>query len=438
VIDAARKLGIEMTGAINKFRIKWVSVGCRRLIASLILGLAICAPAMASECNGKSDALGVSRVIAVDPAEHSRIGTMQYPETLPLADHEVVLTFDDGPSPRYTDRILAALAKECVKATFFMVGEMAKLFPEEARKVKAEGHTVGTHSFDHPFTFGRMSEAKSGAEIDKGIQAVAAALGDSDDVAPFFRVPGLLTSKSTEAALASRKLMTWSVDFSADDWKGISGAEIEKRAISRIEEKGRGILLLHDIHEQTVLALPNILDDLKQRGYKIVQVVPASATMAKTETTPEQWWLPPAHSPDGTQSSEQTKRVATAEVGQTNEPGTSKSKAAVKRTASRLRKARARKLALAKKNDERSKGLSAVQDSRRCDQQAGCLARGCRRDGGAGLNEGEENAHVLASSGSHFGCSRADRDGVAKRLSAKAIRHRRERHGDQNWQRYAV
>jgi hypothetical protein len=82
--------------------------------------------------------------------------------------------------------------------------------------------------------------------------------------------------------------MTWSVDFSADDWKGISSSEIEKRAISRIEEKGRGILLLHDIHEQTVAALPNILSELKRRGYKIVEVVPASATVVKTETTPEQ------------------------------------------------------------------------------------------------------------------------------------------------------
>jgi peptidoglycan/xylan/chitin deacetylase (PgdA/CDA1 family) len=345
--------------AMTVLRIGWEWIASVRLTACFILGhFVICAPAMASECNGKSDALGVSRVVAVDPVEHSRIGTMQYPETLPLADHEVVLTFDDGPSPRYTDRILAALANECVKATFFMVGEMAKLFPEEARKVKAEGHTVGTHSFDHPFTFGRMSEAKSGAEIDKGIQAVAAALGSSDDVAPFFRVPGLLTSKSTEAALASRKLMTWSVDFSADDWKGISSSEIEKRAISRIEEKGRGILLLHDIHEQTVLALPNILNDLRQRGYRIVQAVPASATVAKTETTPDEWRLPPGHSPDATRTSEQTVPVSAAESDRSNAPKdvASKSRAAVKRIA-RMRKARAAKLRLGKKDVKTRRAL---------------------------------------------------------------------------------
>ena len=250
--------------------------------------------ASAAECNGKSDALGVDRVIAVDPSEHPRIGTMQYEETLPLADHEVVLTFDDGPSPRYTDRILEALATECVKATFFMVGEMAKLFPAEAKKVEAEGHTIGTHSFHHPFTFNRMTQNKAGQEIDAGIDAVGAALGSSTELAPFFRVPGFLTSKSTEAAIASRGLMTWSADVPSDDWRGIGSAEIVRRTMSRLEAKGRGILLFHDIHEHTVEALPEILKELKLKGYKVAQIVPANATVAKTETTPEQWRLPPA------------------------------------------------------------------------------------------------------------------------------------------------
>jgi peptidoglycan/xylan/chitin deacetylase (PgdA/CDA1 family) len=245
-----------------------------------------------TDCKGKPDALGVSRIIAVDPTEHRRIGTIQYPETLPLADHEVVLTFDDGPSPRYTDRILEILAAECVKATFFMVGEMAKMFSDEARKVETEGHTIGTHSFRHPFTFNRMTESQAGEEVDKGIEAVGAALGNQAELAPFFRVPGLLTSKSTEAALASRHLMTWSADVLADDWKPINNAEVVRRAISGLEAKGRGVLLLHDIHERTVAALPDLLKELKQKGFNLVQVVPASTTIPKTETTPDQWRLP--------------------------------------------------------------------------------------------------------------------------------------------------
>ena len=261
------------------------------LAGVIFIRVVIGPPAYATECPEKPYALGTSRTIVVDPKEHTRVGTMQYAETLPLADHEIVLTFDDGPSPRYTDRVLAILAAECVKATFFMVGEMAQMFPAEAKKVRAEGHTVGTHSFSHPFTFNKMSEVKAGAEIDKGIDAVASALGGRDEVAPFFRVPGFLTSTTTEAALASRGLMTWSADITADDWKRISGAEVAKRAISGIEAEGRGILVLHDIHERTVEALPTILTELKLRGFKIVQIVPATATLAKTETTPEQWQL---------------------------------------------------------------------------------------------------------------------------------------------------
>jgi len=83
--------------------------------------------ALAGECPGHPDALGTERIIAVDPAEHARIGAMQYRETLPLADKEVVLTFDDGPLPPYTARILQTLASECVKATFFMIGRQAPI-----------------------------------------------------------------------------------------------------------------------------------------------------------------------------------------------------------------------------------------------------------------------------------------------------------------------
>jgi peptidoglycan/xylan/chitin deacetylase (PgdA/CDA1 family) len=271
-----------------------VDVGRKFILCLVLASVGVNAPSLAMDCNGKSDALGTSRVIAVDPREHPRIGTMQYPETLPLADHEVVITFDDGPSARYTDQILEILASECVKATFFMVGEMAKTFPDEAKKVEAEGHTIGTHSFRHPFTFGRMSESQAGQEIDEGIAAVGAALGNSERLAPFFRVPGLLTSEHTEAALASRGLMTWSADVTADDWKRISSAEIVKRVMSGLGAKSRGILLLHDIHERTVAALPDILKELKQSGFKVVQVVATDATIAKTETTPEQWRLPTA------------------------------------------------------------------------------------------------------------------------------------------------
>src|ERR1700734_3046917 len=107
-------------------------------------------PASAADCPGHPNAIGTSRTLVVDPREHPRIGVMQYPETLPLADHEVVLTFDDGPLPRNSNQILDILAAQCVKATFFEIGRMAQAYPEGVRKLAAAGHSIGTHTEDHP------------------------------------------------------------------------------------------------------------------------------------------------------------------------------------------------------------------------------------------------------------------------------------------------
>src|SRR4051794_27069592 len=81
--------------------------------------------AFAADCPGHPDAIGTSRTLVVDPREHPIIGTMQYAKTLPLQDHEVVLTFDDGPLPKYSNQILGILAAQCAKATFFLVGRQA-------------------------------------------------------------------------------------------------------------------------------------------------------------------------------------------------------------------------------------------------------------------------------------------------------------------------
>src|ERR1700712_1616062 len=116
----------------------------RRLVA-LCFGLVACLAARAAsaaDCPGHPGALGTSRTLVVDPREHPRIGTMQYAETLPLAAGEVVLTFDDGPLPKYSNRILEILAAQCVKATFFLVGRQAQSNPEGVRKVRDAGHTV--------------------------------------------------------------------------------------------------------------------------------------------------------------------------------------------------------------------------------------------------------------------------------------------------------
>lgn len=256
------------------------------------------APAHADTvCPGNPNALGTSRTLVVDPMEHPRIGTMQYRETLPLKDHEVVLTFDDGPLPPHSTQVLQILASECVKATFFIIGRMAHQFPEGVRRVRAAGHTIATHSENHPLHFEKMSPERIRQEIDDGIKHTAEALGDPSAVAPFFRVPGLRRGQVMEDYLVSKGIQSWSADFPADDWLRISSDQVYSRAIARIEAKGRGILLLHDIQARTVAALPRILQTLKARGYRIVHVVPATPDRPKTPTEPREWYIhPPAAS----------------------------------------------------------------------------------------------------------------------------------------------
>ena len=259
--------------------------------------LAISAAAHAAECDNP-DALGVSRVLEIDPTTQPKIGTMSYHDSLPLNDHEIVITFDDGPLPPHTEKILETLAAQCVKATYFMVGRMAAAYPELVRKVAAAGHTVGTHSWSHPLSFHRMALPKAEEEIERGISAVKAALGDEYKLAPFFRYPGLLHRTDSEAYLAERGIMVWSVDFHGDDWfHRISPQQIVQRVMNRLAANhNRGVLLLHDIHGRTATALPSLLAQLKEQGYKVVHVVPAG-----TEPKPANPDTPVASaSPDGT------------------------------------------------------------------------------------------------------------------------------------------
>jgi peptidoglycan/xylan/chitin deacetylase (PgdA/CDA1 family) len=105
---------------------------------------------------------------------------MQYRESLPLQDHEVVITFDDGPLPPYTTRILDILAENCVKVDYFLVGTMARAYPDVVRRIYNSGHVIGTHSLHHPLTFNRLGEAALSKEVDGGIEAVDEAVARSE------------------------------------------------------------------------------------------------------------------------------------------------------------------------------------------------------------------------------------------------------------------
>ena len=261
-----------------------------RAFAAPVYGLALLgalgSAVAASECPGNPGALGTSRVMTIDPAEYPRIGTIQYRDSLPLEPKEVVLTFDDGPMPPYTIRILEVLASECVKANYFIVGRMARGYPDLLRRIHAEGHVIGAHSETHPLAFDKMSPAAVRNEIETGFASTAAALRVPNGVAPFFRIPGLLRADNVESYLRSRRTTVWSADVTGDDWRHITAADVVKRVMSRLSEKGKGIILLHDIQPATALALPELLRQLKKGGYRIVQVAPINREPAVAVVTP--------------------------------------------------------------------------------------------------------------------------------------------------------
>jgi peptidoglycan/xylan/chitin deacetylase (PgdA/CDA1 family) len=310
----------------------------RTITAALCLLAVATGPALAQSCPGHPDAIGTSRTITVDPSVLPQIGTMQYETSLPLNDHEVVLTFDDGPLPPSTGRILDTLAANCVKVDYFLVGEMAKTYPALVRRIYNSGHVIGTHSFDHPLTFNHMKVERIADEVDGGIAAVQTAAGDPRAVAPFFRVPGLLHNKTVDDFLASKSLSVWSADEVADDWHhGITPKQIVKLAISRIEAKNhRGVLLLHDIHPATAAALPMLLKELKARGYHIVQAIPAGERIASVPELPAKTHVATAaHVAEKTVEHSAKMRVAHHHHRRRHKRATDSAEAAIEKVASR-------------------------------------------------------------------------------------------------------
>ena len=232
--------------------------------------------ARAQLCPGNPQALGTERTIAVDAATTPRVGRKQFPSTLPLQPKELVLTFDDGPWPTTTPKMLDALKRECVRATFFLLGRNVQAHPQIARRELAEGHSLGHHSFSHPL-LGHMPLAKAEAEINRGIAADEYALYGrrrSDPTTPFFRFPGFVSSPALLAYLQDRGIVVFGADVWASDWLPMAPDQELHLLMSRIETVGRGIVLLHDTKAQTARMLPAFLRALKRRGYRIVHVVP--------------------------------------------------------------------------------------------------------------------------------------------------------------------
>jgi peptidoglycan/xylan/chitin deacetylase (PgdA/CDA1 family) len=255
----------------------------RVLRATVLASLAWVTAAQADQCPRK-DALGTSRVLAVDAASYPRVGVKSFPQTLPLEDHEVVLTFDDGPWPPTDSKILAALARECVRATFFLIGKPASEHPELVRKIASLGHTVGHHTWAH-HNLKYMKPDDADGEINKGIAAVETALHGSANTipsTPFFRFPYFEMTPQTLDKLQSRGIVVFGADLWASDWNKMAPEQELKLLTDRLKIAGKGIILLHDPKAQTAAMLPAFLRYLRENNYHVVHIVPARTVSGQT------------------------------------------------------------------------------------------------------------------------------------------------------------
>src|SRR5437763_932647 len=248
------------------------------LQAAVIAWIACGTIAQAADCP-RPGTLGTSRVLAVDAAYTPRVGLKSFAQTLALDDHEVVLTFDDGPWPPTTPKVLAALAKECVRATFFLIGKPASEHPELVRRIAGEGHTVAHHTWLHR-SLRRIKPGETTDEIDHGISAVEAALhgaATTTPSTPFFRFPGFESTPATLDLLQARGIVVFGADLWAGDWNPMTPAQQLRLLTERLKRARNGIILLHDPKAQTAAMLPAFLRYLKDNHYQVVHVVPAVA-----------------------------------------------------------------------------------------------------------------------------------------------------------------
>jgi peptidoglycan/xylan/chitin deacetylase (PgdA/CDA1 family) len=244
-------------------------------LKSALLALIVCTTAAhAADCPRK-DTLGTSRVLTVDPQTYPRVGLKSFPQTLPLGDKEVVLTFDDGPFPPTTSKVLAALAAECVQATFFLIGKSAEANPTMVRRIVAEGHSIGNHTWSHKI-LDRISQSEALQDIDHGFAADEMALhGKVSSVpsTPFFRFPGFASTPALLANLQSRGIAVFGADLWASDWNPMTPEQQLQLLTERLDDAGGGIILLHDTKAQTAKMLPAFLQYLRRNDYKVVHLV---------------------------------------------------------------------------------------------------------------------------------------------------------------------
>jgi hypothetical protein len=198
---------------------------------------------------------------------------MDYAETLPLVDREVVLTFDDGPIPptpaRFSTSSPPNASRRPISSSATWRGNIPRWCGAPRRRPH---HRHAQH--DASDRFRALSVERANCQIDDGIAATAAALGDPDKARTVLSVSRASAYPARPEHAAERGLMVWGADVPADDWRKIGPREVARRAVQRLEAKGKGILLLHDIHQRNRGGAAAHPRRIEGRGFRVVHVVP--------------------------------------------------------------------------------------------------------------------------------------------------------------------
>ena len=179
----------------------------------------------------------------------------------------IALTFDDGPNPTLTPKLLDLLAARHLKATFFVVGQNAADHPDILKRAVREGHEIANHSWSHP-NLGKMSDEAVRREIQKTDDAITAAIGKRPTL---LRPPyGSITARQKKWIHEEfgYRIIIWDVD--PLDWKRPGPSVVTARILK--ETKAGSIVLAHDIHPPTIEAMPKTFDQLMEKGFKSVTV----------------------------------------------------------------------------------------------------------------------------------------------------------------------
>lgn len=201
----------------------------------------------------------------------------QYNE-VPMSRPIVALTFDDGPHPELTPRLLDILRQNGVRATFYVIGRNVAAYPDIARRIVAEGHEIANHSYNHP-ALTSLGAARLDQELASTSQIIERVTGRRPtNMRPPY---GAINDRVRATILRDHGLdiIMWSCD--PLDWKR-PGAEVVRRRMVEGASPG-GILLAHDIHPGTIEAVPGVIQDLKAKGYGFATV---SQLLALKEARP--------------------------------------------------------------------------------------------------------------------------------------------------------